>query len=257
ESGLVVLDIDPRHNGLASLEKIRRKHGLSKTTRVLTGSGGHHLYFKHPGGEVRNSTGLLGEGLDVRGDGGYIVAPPSVPPETGNPYKWLHSLELLADCPVWLRAGSQRRNGTAPTVGKSIPEGQRDRTLASLAGSMRRRGMEEPEILVALLETNRQRCTPPLVETDVERIAASIARYPAEPGSKQPDESRSRIAWQRGSEVEVQPIVFLDRPLLQASAFHLLCGRKGHGKGTLLALFAASVMRGELGPKRNVLWIGS
>src|SRR5262249_10166725 len=47
------------------------------------------------------------------------------------------------------------------------------------------------------------------------------------------------------------------RPLLQASAFHLLCGRKGHGKGTLLALFAASVMRGELGPKRNVLWIGS
>jgi hypothetical protein len=66
-----------------------------------------------------------------------------------------------------------------------------------------------------------------------------------------------RIAWQRGSNVQMRSIEFVDKPLLQADAFHLVVGRKGMGKGTLLANIAARVMRGELGPKRNVVWIGS
>lgn len=66
-----------------------------------------------------------------------------------------------------------------------------------------------------------------------------------------------RIGWQRGSSVQMRSIEFVDKPLLQASAFHLVVGRKGMGKGTLLANIAARVMRGELGPKRNVVWIGS
>ena len=57
--------------------------------------------------------------------------------------------------------------------------------------------------------------------------------------------------------MELRSIVFVDRPLWQADAFHLLAGRKGQGKGTLLALHAAAVTRGELGPKRNVVWISS
>ena len=65
------------------------------------------------------------------------------------------------------------------------------------------------------------------------------------------------LTWQRLSEVEMRSIVFVDKPLLQADAFHIVCGRKGTGKGTLLASFAARVTRGELGAKRNVVWIGS
>jgi hypothetical protein len=55
----------------------------------------------------------------------------------------------------------------------------------------------------------------------------------------------------------MRSIVFVDKPLLQADAFHLVVGRKGQGKGTLLAAWAAAVTRGELGEKRNVVWIGS
>ena len=65
------------------------------------------------------------------------------------------------------------------------------------------------------------------------------------------------IAWQRLSDVEMRSIVFVDKPLLQADALHLLVGRKGQGKGTLLSDIAARVTRGELGDKRNVVWIGS
>jgi AAA domain len=57
------------------------------------------------------------------------------------------------------------------------------------------------------------------------------------------------------SEITMRPIVFADKPLLQASAFHLLAGRKGVGKGTWLASVAARVTLGELGPNRCVIWI--
>jgi hypothetical protein len=65
------------------------------------------------------------------------------------------------------------------------------------------------------------------------------------------------IVWERLSQTEMRSIRFLDRPLLQASAFHLVAGRKGQGKGTVLSDIAARVNRGELGEKRNVVWIGS
>lgn len=79
-SGLVVVDVDPRHGGVAALEALRRDVGVIalETLTVETGGGGQHLYFRHPGGIVRNDVGRkLGAGLDVRGDGGYVLAPPS------------------------------------------------------------------------------------------------------------------------------------------------------------------------------------
>src|SRR6266536_4629527 len=72
-----------------------------------------------------------------------------------------------------------------------------------------------------------------------------------------PDESPTGLVFERLSEVEMRSIVFVDKPLLQAAAFHLVAGRKGVGKGTLLADWVAKITRGELGTKRNVIWIGS
>ena len=70
--------------------------------------------------------------------------------------------------------------GRALSVEGEIPSGERNRTLLSLGGTMRRRGMEEPEILAALLETNRRRCNPPLLEREVRRVVTSVARYKPE-----------------------------------------------------------------------------
>ncbi len=69
--------------------------------------------------------------------------------------------------------------------------------------------------------------------------------------------ARNGITWGLLDDVEMRSIVFLDKPLLQADAFHLVVGRKGQGKGTNLSDTAARVTRGELGSKRNVVWIGS
>src|SRR5690349_14149355 len=73
-SGLVVLDVDPRHGGQESLGELQLRNApLPETLTSRTGGGGMHLFFCHPGGVIACSTGRLGPGLDVRGDGGYVI----------------------------------------------------------------------------------------------------------------------------------------------------------------------------------------
>ncbi len=104
-SGLVVLDVDPRHGGKESLRELEREHGpLPETPESITGAGGRHLYFAHPDGVVHSRTNIE-PGLDLRGDGGCIVAPPSVHP-SGKRYRWKKGRApgeaKLARLPDWL-----------------------------------------------------------------------------------------------------------------------------------------------------------
>lgn len=97
--GCWVLDIDPKHGGPETLAALEATHtSLPKTLTAETTSGGRHYFFKHVPG-VRNR-GALGAGIDVRGDGGYVIAAGSVP-EVGLPYRWLHECEP-AEAPDWL-----------------------------------------------------------------------------------------------------------------------------------------------------------
>jgi hypothetical protein len=178
-SGVVVLDVDIVSGGTESLERLKQENGpLPRGPQVLTGSGGTHVYFAYPELGVHNSVGQLGKGLDVRGDGGYVVAPPSLH-ESGNPYKWLRPLNgNLPGPPEWLLEVNEKRRKGVASVGDTIEKGERDNTLTSLAGSMRARGMGEPEILAALEVTNKTRCVPPLPGSDLRRIAGSVSRYP-------------------------------------------------------------------------------
>jgi putative DNA primase/helicase len=173
-SGVLVLDVDGVE-GEAEL----RKHGHPPTPMVRTASGGMHLYFKHPQDEVRTRI-RVAPGLDVKASGGYVVAPPSIG-ENGEPYTWIVSPEeaALAEPPEWLMAALRgpRLKPPARAVGERIPKGERNKTLTSAAGTMRRRGMEEPEIRAALEVINERRCSPPLEAEEVAMIAASVARY--------------------------------------------------------------------------------
>jgi len=203
-SGIVVLDIDNRHAGKQSLEELERRHEmLSPTATVRTGGGGNHLFFRHPGGRIPNRTDLLGlSGLDIRGDGGYVVAPPSRH-VSGEIYLWEASPDEVAisEMPPWLihllleptkRAG----DGPASEAGPKIMEGQRNSCLASLAGTMRARGMGRAAIEAALLEENQEKCCPPLPDSEVIAIAKSVARYPHSANSaNSASQSNGSVSW--------------------------------------------------------------
>ena len=180
-SGIVVLDVDAGHGGYESLTVLFEKYGPLPTTPVSkTGSGGEHIFFKHPGIEIRNSAGKLGKGLDIRGDGGYVVAPPSIHPN-GNVYEWevRPSETPLADMPEWMIELLREKNPQpqAKTESEEIIMGERNNYLTQLAGSMRRKGFTEDGIFAALQVQNRQKCSPPLADGELWQISRSVSRY--------------------------------------------------------------------------------
>jgi len=179
--GLVVLDFDKKNGGAKSLEKIEADYGKLPETRVhRTGGGGLHFIYRNPNGrDIRNTVEAGGyKGLDIRANGGYIVMPPSLH-LSGRTYLLLKDIPI-AQCPEFIigLAGKQKTTSTL-TPGESIPfsEGQRNQRLTSLAGSLRRNGMNEEAILVALLECNKRQCIPPLEDNEVAIIAKSVTRY--------------------------------------------------------------------------------
>jgi hypothetical protein len=183
----LVLDVDPRHGGDASLVELERQYGpLPETPRVLTGGSGAHLYFAvdHP---IGNRAGLA-PGIDLRGDGGFVVAPPSVH-ASGRRYMWELGASpddvALALAPEWLlqRIRSDRSTGAARAPDEwvallrgPITKGARNDSLARLAGYLLRRRPAPHVVLQLVRAVNQARCTPPLPEDEVERTVDSIAR---------------------------------------------------------------------------------
>lgn len=182
-TGLVTLTVVIDADTAEAYEKMLAHYG---EPHVRTRRGGH-WYFRHPQ-DGRVTSREISPGLDCKADGGYVVVPPSrnriwtrgIPdldtlPELPEDLKRRLREESRAD-----RTGPGRCNPAGP-VGREIPAGNRNGTLASLAGTMRRRGMGEAEIFAALEVTNRLRCKPPLPVEEVRRISGSVARY--EPAS--------------------------------------------------------------------------
>jgi len=176
--GLVVVDIDDR-DALLRLKAEDRE--LPATTRSTTGRG-VHLYYK-TAAEIRNSVGLF-PGVDLRGHGGYVIVPPSVHP-TGARYRWeVPPLPAnIADAPDWLLEAARRQPGHRARppeewralTAQGVAQGERNNTVASLAGHLLRHEIDPFVTLHLLLAWNATSCRPPLPEAEVERTVNSVA----------------------------------------------------------------------------------
>ena len=204
--GLIVIDVDLIENKTKPNPWLtdERARSLASAPNQRTWSGGRQFIFKQPAGKhYRNTDSDIAPNIDSRGFGGYIVAAPSFVKDAARRrtgyYEFTPGCELdvdpeyLPEPPDWLIAELDRveaqRGDVKPSNGDDrhcsdgdkIPEGKRDSTLTKLAGTMRRKGMTREEIEAALLAVN-SRCHPPLPDSDVKRIAGSVARY--EPSDK-------------------------------------------------------------------------
>lgn len=189
-AGLLVVDIDERDNPWLAHDPEKRLDLAAAPTSLTPGGGRHHIFRRPPDKTWTCTVGQLAPHVDTRTDGGYIVVPPSARPD--GQYRWVEGCELdipadrLPEPPAWLVAELERSAAsgrtsahvaTAEGEANAIPPGQRNATLARLAGSMRRVGMSRAELAAALNQINCDRCVPPLSRVEVERIAASVARY--------------------------------------------------------------------------------
>ena len=150
ESGIFVLDIDEKP-GRTIDEAIEGLPDIPETPHVRTGGGGLQFFFRYPtGSNLTISGGRLGLGIDTRGNGGYVVAPPSIHPH-GTGYAWIDSEGLtLAATPQWIvdRLAKQV-SGAKQLAGAKLSGGRHD-VMLTMAALQRGIGMAPPEIEAAL-----------------------------------------------------------------------------------------------------------
>lgn len=187
-SALVVLDLNPRQDGEASLARLARENGPVPETVEAQSGGGRHLYFAHPGGIVPDRLDLA-PGIDLRGDGGYLVAPPSVHASGAN-YRWVRSPDVfhMESLPGWLlgvAAGEHERpvEHLQRISGEEIVRGEAGDAVASLAKYLMDKGVDPSISLELILCWNTVRSRPPLEDEVIARIVechASVQRKGAE-----------------------------------------------------------------------------
>ncbi|MDO4801242.1 MAG: VapE family protein [Prevotellaceae bacterium] len=184
--GLCAIDMDIDENkginGFKSLRDWQSKHGIIKPSWMSkTGRGGYHYFFisNEP---VKNRVNII-PAVDIRGDGGYVVAPPSIHPN-GTPYQWMENLspeevELVeADDNIkfFLAQGTEtvQTRYLAPSI---VPEGERNHTLFRFACMMQSKGASDEAVYAATMAENNSKCNPPMTAHEVSIIVNSALKY--------------------------------------------------------------------------------
>ena len=186
-SGLVVidedLDEDKGLNGYEAVTDWERINGhLPATVQCITGRGGYHLYYQYNGTDIKNRAGIL-DGVDVRGEGGYVIAPPSMHPN-GTEYQWEDAPDEVDLAPIdatvrrFLFGESEKPKTAADfKLPDRIQSGERNDTLFRLACSMQSQGLPDAAIMAALEQTNQTACDEPVSDAELTTIVESALRY--------------------------------------------------------------------------------
>jgi hypothetical protein len=225
----------------------RQGFTLPSTLRVVTGraDGGKHWYFRLPSGVVihTDQNGRIAPHIDVRGDGGYVVTPPSIH-KTGAQYRFIDPDAELADLPAWaidrLKARASMCEAGPQAGPKPIGPGQRTPVLFSMAGKLRDHGVSQEGILGALRGLNAT-FAPPHDEKKLLAIARGVERYPAgvPPGALVPDLLCL-------ANVEALPVHWMWKGYLAFGMLAMLSGDPDAGRTFIALAIAADLSNGRL-----------
>lgn len=189
--GLLVLDVD-EDEGEDSLRELEEKHGtLPDTWECLTGRG-RHIYLLLPTDKyIKSSRSLIGNKLDIRCEGGYVLAPPSRH-YFGNRYQWectCHPEDILmAEAPeslIRLACTRKKSKGRWGSTFKPVLHiGERNETLFKEACHLRDLGLVREKVEHYIRLRNRSDCQPPLEDIEVETLLRSAYSYSKRPCRK-------------------------------------------------------------------------
>jgi len=247
-SDCVVVDVDSQE----AKDKLKTFVGdfdLASIPRSKTGKG-WQLFFKHPGAPIPNRAGIL-PGLDVRGDGGYVVAPPSIHPN-GKQYRWeipLNGqlpdlpgtlLDLIHSPPGGDQGPRERFNTTSALAG--VPEGRRDETVFKLACKLRSADVPQQMAEDLILEAARN-CQPPFDgDRAREKVRRAYQRY--EPRPKEPEFHLQFMSMKDLLALPPDPTRWIWNQTLPAAGASVLVSKPKIGKSTFAANLALAIARG-------------
>lgn len=259
--GLVFLDVDPRHGGKEGLRQLRDRYGpLPVTVRSVSGrnDGGGHRYFESNGEALGN--GDLAEGVQVKAKG-YVLAPPSIHPETFEAYEWERAPEDydIADLPGWIADLGTHRQGSSSddwtpldveAIFDGVPVGERDDAAFRYACSLRARDVREAEAL-QLMTAAWERMAQS--EQDVFPVDVALEKvrrvYRSKKAGRSPEfEQRksSPLRVQSPNMDEARPTSWIWHQRIPVGYLSLLLGEEGIGKGTLIRWVMAQLTQGKL-----------
>ena len=261
-SGLLVLDVDGKQGEQSLIDLAQHGNVLPDTYTVRTGSGGQHLCFLWPeGADVRNSARKIAPGLDIRGLGGLVAAPPSQH-KSGRRYEVNESATDPAPCPEWLLSlirepKAAQTTQSAPAAGavegeRLISKGEGDPAKLSLAGSMLRTHQPLDVILAAVIALDRK-CEHQRGEVECRRKVEEWAkRYERGESLADKESAIIRPDLVRLSTVEARDVDWLWNPFLPLGMLSMISGDPGSGKSYIAQNIAAEGSRGRLRDGRIV-----
>lgn len=246
-SGIVVLDIDVKHN--RSLKEFK----IPPTPVVKTGGGGDHVFFKYPGSHIKSTNGqVFGNGVDVKADGGYVILAPSLH-LSGNHYEWIipfEDMEELAEMPEWfLNAVNINQKEKKWLEGKDgVSEGSRNETAASMAGKLLSSTPYElwENIGWENFKIWNQKCLPPLGERELRNTWDSIKRSHITTRSNKSfkKNKKGKAITKCLADIKSVPISWLWEGRIALGKLTMIAGDPGLGKSLVTANLAASVSKG-------------
>lgn len=243
-SNLAVVDVDGPE-GMASLKQAGIT--LPDTVTVETGGGGWHYYYRNTGGQAKTRAGIL-DHVDIRAEGGQVVAPPSIHPETGKAYRFADGKapdEIeIAEFPAELiavKSEEKPAEKAALVVFNGVPEGQRDDSLFRYACSLKARGMGRGEAAV-LVSFAAAKCDPPFPENEALAKVDSAWKYPD--AANKTLFVPNIITSAELARMEFAEVHFVYEGLLPVG-LAVLAGRPKIGKSWLALLIARSVALGR------------
>jgi hypothetical protein len=238
---LIVIDIDGPQ-GVATVAKMN----LSSTRTIETRPGRQQLWFRLQDGiKTKCTVGVLGEQIDTRADGGYIVVPPSIHHITGKPYRVLKDVPL-ADAPAVLMEPKKVQSSRAVD---EIQTGQRHHTLLSIAGALRARGVVQSLVLETLRTINLRCCRAPLEDSELQELAAYVgAKDPGVLGSPGALGASALVEIECFDKVTPERVRWVWEKRVPLGKFGLFVGEPGKGKSLGTIKLAGHISRGQRFP---------
>ncbi len=257
--GLFAIDLDVDEdkgiNGYETLKHWERENGTFPDSWLsITGRGGYHfLYWSLE--HVGNRVNIL-EGIDIRGEGGYIVAPPSIHPN-GKRYEWEQSPEefpLMEAPDIILEFLNQKEEYQSFKSLIVIMDGERNSTLFKLASSLQAKGLDEESILAAVMKENEKKCQPPLSDKEIQTLVKSAFRYQSGTSSYHavPDKGGFRVkreppklAVKSLAGIEEKDTEWIWPYRIPKGKITMFQGAPGSSKTTLICKIIACITTGE------------